>query len=108
MNFEDALRELRNGKKIRSPFFEDDEYLMGCYLGLPSYYDDNGNLVEDSWEAQKARGMSIVKMKGEEQSPDMYPSCVFPQDKCSINPQLHSYPQLNLLLIMRDDWEVIE
>ena len=49
--------------------------------------------------------MSIVKMLGENQHPDMFPSSPFKQDCC--NPSLHLFPQLNLLLVMFDDWEII-
>ncbi len=103
MIFEEALKALREGKKIRSPFFEDDEYLMGCYIGLPDYYDDNGILIQESFEDRKSRGLSIVKMKGDRQHNDMVPF----RQSCR-NPELHIYPQLNLFLVMREDWEIIE
>jgi len=102
MIFEEALAALRNGAKIRSPFFEPDEYLMGCYVTLMfTPYDT----IEDA----KARGMSILKMKGDRQHPDMGIDDFERYPKDLLTPCKHGYyPQLNLLLIMRDDWEIIE
>ena len=107
MKFEEALSALRQGAKIHHPHMPKDECLMGCYVGFPSFYDDNGNLVEDSFEDQKKRGMSIVKMKGEYKHPDMR-SYNWPERQACCNPELHSYPQLNLLMLMSDDWEILK
>lgn len=119
MKFEEALAAMREGAKIRHPHWEEDEYLMGCYVGMMFHVQ--------SIEEQKKLGMSIVKMKGEYQHPDMVPhpelyGLNFDQTIGKINklmmegkipepcsrPELHKYPQLNLLLIMSDDWEIIE
>lgn len=95
MIFESALKELRNGKKIRHPYFDKDEYLIGCYRGLP--------FVEESFEDKKSRGMSIAYMKGDYLSPKMHPKFSIECDN-----DILKYPQLNLLLIMSDDWEILE
>ncbi len=107
MKFEEALSALRNGKKIRHPIFPEDEYLAGCYVTLKTIIDDDGKELVDSLEDTKERGMSIVKMKGDRQHPDMLPKN-FPHRQPCCNPDLHSMPQLNLLLVMSDDWEVLE
>lgn len=119
MIFEEALKAMREGAKIRHPHWEEDEYLMGCYLGII--------FLEESLEEKKKRDIFIVKMKGEYQHPDMTPhpelyGLNFDQyigkvnqlmlegkipEPCS-RPELHKYPQLNLLLIMSDDWEIVE
>ena len=109
MKFEDALKLMREGKKIRCSFMPDDEYYIACYVGLKNI-DDFGNEVKptpEEFEESKSRGMSICWMKGENIHSDMKPKYIFPQDKCSINPQLHSYPQLNLLYVMADSWDII-
>lgn len=93
MDFEEALFELRKGKKIRSPFFEDDEYLIGCYMTLPDIYGDDGKLVSRSFDEAKKGPMSIVKMKGK-----------FIHDDTGTRGR----QTLDLLLVMRDDWEIIE
>lgn len=134
MNFEEALKLLREGKKIRSPSFEKDEYLSGFYIGVPDYYDDNGKLVIDTLEKKKERGISIVKIKGDRQADEMagmlnYVGKIKRQLKKILTEEeykkykniyvdmslseifdndIFKYPQLNLLLIMRDDWEIIE
>ena len=112
---------MRAGEKIRHPHWEPDEYLMGCYVRIL--------FVNETFEDAKKRGMSIVKMKGENEHPDM---CGHPElmgvkgdiDKsigrinklmlegkipapCH-NPKIHLYPQLNLLQIMSDDWEIYD
>jgi hypothetical protein len=106
MIFEEALKLLREGKKIRHPTFEDDVYLSGCYLTLKTIIDDDGNELADSLEDAKERGMSIVLMKGDRQHKDMMHQN-FPSEQPCCNPKLHSFPQLNLFLIMSDDWEVL-
>lgn len=134
MKLEEALKLLREGKKIHHPTFSDDEYLSGCYVGFPDYIDDNGNLIKDTFEQRKERGMSIVKMKGDRQS-DEIPgkSCYIAKIKRQLKEilsdndykkyhniyteiqigkifdnDIFKYPQLNLFLLMSDEWEVIE
>ena len=103
MIFEEALKLMREGKKIRNPYFEEDEYLQACYVGLPAIFD----CPADTFEEMKARGMSIVKMKGDRQHEDMAPKLSEYNPICGKS-ELHKYPQLNLFLIMRDDWEIVE
>jgi len=103
MRFEDALKELRNGKKIRHPLFEEDEYLVGCFVGI--------KFIEESFEEMAARGMSITKMKGDLLHKDMTQRLSFLEtvDLCEKYPFLQDRiinPQLNLLLVMSDDWEI--
>jgi hypothetical protein len=119
MKFEDALSAMREGAKIRHPSWDEDEYLMGCYVGFI--------FPEESFKEKKKRSMSIVKMKGKNDHPDMVPhpelyELSFDQYMGKVNqlmlegkipepcsrPELHKYPQLNLLLIMFDDWEIVE
>jgi len=101
MKFEDALSAMRKGAKIRSPFFESDEYLMACYVSMK--FDP-----EETFEKAKERGMSIVKMKGDRQHPDMGSGDMDRIPKDFLNPCKHGYfPQINLLLLMRDDWEIM-
>jgi len=85
MKFEEALDALRYGAKIRHPSFDDDVYFMGCYVSLIG--------VKESFEETKARGMSIVKMKGDKQHPEMLGPTV---------------PTLNLFLVMADNWETVK
>jgi hypothetical protein len=134
MIFEEALVELRKGKKIRHPHFDKDEYLTGCYFGLPDFYDDNGKLVTESFEEKKARGMSIVKMKGDRQADEMagksnYIAKIKRQLKKILTEEeykkyhnfytemaiaeifddaIFHFPHLNLFLVMSDEWEIIE
>lgn len=113
MKFEDALSALRLGEKIRHTNMQDDEYFMGCYIGFPDYYDDNGNLITESFEEKKARGMSIVKMKGDKMHPDMkhHLPCKEHMDLLNKYPFLKekiSFPTINLLLIMSNDWKIID
>ncbi len=105
MKFENALTAMREGKKIRHPFMPDDEYYAACYVKLPTIKDDDGNILEDI--NYKERGMNIVWVKGAFQHPDMRPHN-WPNKQPCCNPALHDFPQLNLFLIMSDDWETIE
>lgn len=106
MIFEDALKLMRGGKKITHKHLGDDVYFQACYIGI--------GLLEESSEVKKARGMSIVKMKGDVQHEDMctgnLDNMLIPgtmilkplPEKCK-----HGYyPQLNLLFVMSDDWEI--
>lgn len=85
MKFEEALDALRYGAKIKHPSFDDDIYLEACYVRVIG--------LEETFEETKARGMSIVKMKGDKQHPDMI----------GMTP-----PTLNLFLVMADNWEVVK
>ncbi len=96
MKLEEALKLMREGKKIRHPFFDKDVHFEGCYISL--------KYTDETFEDAKLKGMSIVKMKGDRQHPDMQPSF----DKC-MNPCEHgSTPQISIFLLMADDWEIVE
>lgn len=102
MKFEDALSQMRLGKKITHKHLGENVYLQACRLGL--MFDDSP--IYDM-------PISIVKMKGEYQHPDMLPPLSFSQqmDLLNIYPILRdkiTYPTINLLLIMSDDWIVLE
>lgn len=99
MKFEDALKAMREGKKIRDPSWEKDVYLIGCYV--------TSKLLNITFQQAKENGMSIVKMKNGYQHPDMRPKN-WPDKQNCCDPELHSYPQLCLLSIMREDWEVVD
>lgn len=112
MKFEDALSQMRQGKKITHPDLGEDVYLQACRIGF--CFDERP--VEE-------RPISIVKMKGEVIHADMnmgggidnmlYPgTLIFKNevlDEIFKEPCKHGrFPQLNLLLIMSDDWEIRE
>lgn len=124
MKFEEALIELRSGKKIWHPTFSKDEYLTACQVGLIG--DDDTPLDE--------KPISIAKIKNDRQSDEMagvlqyvakikrqlkkilteedykkYHNIYTEMDIANIfDNDIFKYPQLNLFLIMHDDWEVIE
>lgn len=98
MKFEDALSLLRQGKKIRHKQMPEDEYLQACYMTIP--------LLEESFELAKSRGISIVYMKGERQHEYMEQRNFLNKEPCC-NPELHSYPQLNLYWVISEEWEII-
>lgn len=101
MKLEEALVELRNGKKIRPIYgFEEDEYLMGCYVTFRYLKRE----ILESFEEMKKRGMSIVKMKGEYKHPDMVP---FRYNSGEEVCKHGLFPQINLYLLMQD-WEIYE
>ena len=123
MNFEQALAALREGKKIRHPSFETDEYFMACHVGL----------VGDDTPFNELP-ISIVKMKGDRQHESMigvlnYIAKIKKQLKEILTDEdykkyhniytdlkiseifddnLFRFPQLNLGLVMCDDWEIVE
>lgn len=105
MKFEEALSAVREGKKIRHPIMPEDEYLMGCYISIGKEF--MGPLDPEYFEKIKTRHISIVKMKGEKQHIHMQPNN-WPIKQPCCDPDLHSMPQLNLLSIMADDWEILE
>ncbi len=132
MKFEEALSALRQGYKIRHPSFAEDEYLVGCYITLTTVFDDDGKEVIDSFDDAKARGMSIVKIKGDRQHDEMvgrlnYVGKIKRQLKEILTEEdykkyhnvytdmaisgifdkdLFLFPQLNLLLVMSDAWVI--
>lgn len=99
MKFEEALAAMRDGKKIRHPTFKENEYLMVCKLKI--------NPILKLSEEEIPNIISVVKMQGEFMSEDMkFKNWPTKQNCCQ--PELHNNPQLNLLLIMCDDWEIVE
>ena len=105
MNFEDALSQMKAGKKITHPSFEEDVYFQTCEIGF--------NLIGMAF---CSLGKSIVKMKGEFKHLDMgsrdindilYPGTFIFNEKAFEEPCKHGYhPQLNLHLVMSDEWEI--
>ena len=85
MKFEEALSLMREGKKIRHPFFENDVYFKICRSGL-IWCDIH--LSEFP--------ISIIKMKGDRQHEDM------------VTENNENFTQFPLFLIISDDWEIIE
>lgn len=124
MIFEEALKALREGKKITHKYLGEDIYLAGCYVGFPG----------EDLEEQKKRGKSIVKMKGDIQADEMigklcYIAKIKRQLKNILDEEdykkyhnmytemdigmifdndIFNYPQLNLFLVMSDEWEIME
>lgn len=124
MIFEEALAQMRLGKKIRHPHFEPDEYLTACRV----------NLEFDNETPRSEWPISICKMKGDRQADEMvgvlnyvakikrqlkkilteeeykkYHNAYAEMDISEIfDNNIFKFPQLNLLLIMWDDWEVME
>lgn len=99
MLFEEAICALRQGALIRHPMMELDEYLMAC------------RLVSIGAIPIEEKPISIVKMKGEEIHPDMRPRLPFTEqmellDKHPFLKEKITFPTINLLLIMSDDWEI--
>lgn len=107
MKFEEALTKMREGAKINHPSFEENVYFMACRVGLV-FFDTP---LEDM-------PISIVKMKGDCQHIDMFGGAVddmiYPgpfQVKPEVfeKPCKHGYsPQINLFLVMSDEWQIIE
>lgn len=105
MKFEEALKAMRDGAKITHHYFEDDVYFQACRIGI--IFDDS---PKEDWP------ISIVKMKGNNQHPDMgggsiddmlRPGTLMFRDEIFEKPCKHGYgPQLNLYLVMSDEWEI--
>jgi hypothetical protein len=124
MKFEDALSAMRAGSKIRHSCFDHDEYLQACRVGFT--HDDETPLDE--------KPISVVKMKGDRQADEMagvsnyvakikrqlknilseedykkYHNFYVELDIASIfEESIFKYPQLNLFMIMSDDWEIVQ
>lgn len=96
MIFEDALTLMRQGKKITHSSLGENVYLQACRVGL--MFDDT---------PLEQRPISIVKMLGDRQHPDMGTGGSIPE--VFKEPCKHGhFPQLNLFLVISDEWEVIE
>ncbi len=111
MKFEEALVLMREGKKITHKSLGEDVYFQACRVG---FVFENVPFEEQP--------ISIVKMKGECQHTDMFPLGVgdgidgltysgtfiikkeFLEKPCRHG----NFPQLNLLLVMADNWEIVE
>jgi len=101
MIFEEALALMRKGKKIRHPSMPEDEYYMACRVSLHPDISEPINV----WEMP----MSIVWMKSERKHDDMGIGSLDKLPKDWDKPCKHGHlPQINLLLLMRDDWELVE
>lgn len=117
MIFEEALKALRNGAKIRHPEMKEDEYFMGAlkHVEFDAHFEFISAFrhvkfdvpVEYLNEAlYKDRAIRMVKMKGNYLHPDM------PESKAILN-NLQSYlptfeGMLQLSWIMSNEWEIIE
>ena len=100
MLFEDALKELRNGKAITHPTLEDVVYYIACRVSL--------QFEKDKLEYKNSDLLSIAMMKGDRQHTDMGTGGSFEHIPRDLEkPCKHGYaPQLNLFLVMADDWEI--
>lgn len=110
MKFEEALTALRRGAKIRHAMMEPDEYLIGCYMSLNT---ELFGLPAEDFEEVKARGMSITKMKGNTVHADMRPRLPFREhmdllEKYPFLKDKITFPTMNLLFIMSDEWSILE
>jgi len=100
MKFEDALAKMREGAKIRIRSMPENDYYMACYVSINPFLSDE---EKETWEQTKARGQSIVWMRGDRMHPDMKPSLDLTVDACK-----HGWsPMINLLWLMSDEWEMI-
>lgn len=123
MKFEDALSQMREGKKIRHPHWEADEYLQACRVSFKfidtRISDMPISIVKMKGDRQvdEMAGVSnyVVKIKRQlkeiltEEDYDKYHN-VYTEIQISqiFDNDIFKYPQLNLFLIMSDDWEVLE
>lgn len=94
MIFEDALKLLRDGKKITHPYLKEDEYFMACYMGFV--------FTDEDIEEIKKRGISIVKMKGNKEHAEMRPPKID-----WLETELHPFnmPSIPIFALIQDDWE---
>ncbi len=98
MTFEEALHAMRKGSKIRHPTFEPDVYFIACRMGIMFC-----EITDDE-------PLSIVKMQGDYEHEDMGRSQSLehiPKDFDKVCKH-GRYPQLNLFLVMADNWEIVE
>lgn len=106
MNFEKALTLMRKGKKITHSSLGENVYLQACRVSF--MFDDTP--IEEL-------PISIVKMLGERQHPDMGTGNIdkmFHSGTLIIKPEVFEkpckhghFPQLDLHLVMAEDWVVI-
>lgn len=122
MKFEEALTALRKGAKIWHPTFAEDEHLSACRVGLM----DNDTSLD-------RKPLSIVKIKNGRQHDEMagkfnyvgkikrqlkkilteedfkkYDNIYIEMDISEIfDKDLFAFPQLNLFLVMSDEWKIL-
>ena len=123
MNFEQALSAMRSGAKLWHPTFANDEYLMSCRMGY----------IGDDITPLNEKPISIVKIKGDKQSDEMYGALNYVSKikkqlrkiltendyKKYINVHaeneiekifdnnIFKWPQLNLYLVMSNKWTIL-
>lgn len=108
MKFEEALILMRKGKKITCSGLGENVYLQTCRL----------RFITDETPIENCP-ISIVKMLGDEEHPDMrprvdiddmiYPGTLILKPEIFEKPCKHGhFPQLNLFLIMAEDWEIVK
>lgn len=105
MKFEEALELMRTGKKITHPVFDSDVYFQACRIRFVFY-------ETPLYEMQ----LSIVKMRGDRQHEDMcsgniddmvYPGTMIVKERYLEPSCKHGHqPQLDLFLVMSDDWKL--
>ena len=123
MKFEQALAALREGKKIRHSSFETDEYFMACHVGLVgddtpfnegpiSIVKMKGDKLHESMIGVLGSIAKIKKQLKEILTEDDYKKYhnIYTDLKIAeiFDDNLFRFPQLNLGLVMCDDWEIIE
>ena len=109
MKFEEAIALMRQGKKITHHTLGENVYLQAARIGI--FLD--GTPFEE-WP------MSIVKMLGKYKHPDMgvgggeiedmlYPGTLIIKSELLEKPCKHgNFPQLNLFLVMSEEWVLYE
>ena len=123
MIFEEALGALRAGAKIWHPSFADDEYLTACRVGLMG--DNETPIHEKPISIAKIKGerltdtMSgklayIARIKGQlkkiltEEDYKKYHNIYTEMDIGNIfDNDIFAFPQLNLFLVMSDEWKIV-
>ncbi len=99
MIFEDALKLMREGKKLRRPMFSANEYYIGCLQGInPKLFgEEEGNL--DFYKT-----FAIVKMKGKYAFPEHRN-----KDAYWFDQNILSMPDFIFIGdICANDWEIVE
>jgi hypothetical protein len=109
MKLEEALPLLREGKNIRHPTFEEDVYLMGCYMGM----------IGEKKINKDPKMFSIVLMRGENMHEDepfgrgidsmLIPGTLIFKEEFFKKPCKHGYTtQISILLLTMDNWELYD
>lgn len=87
MKFEDALAQMRLGKKITHDSLGEDVY----FKSSPPAFEKNKKLL----------GYHVVKMRGDTPHEDMWLKKI---DGCGC----HFYPTLNIQLLLNENWKILE